>query len=347
MSTSGCDSTSIAHWQTRSAAVAAPALGPVRWVPVGRDATVPVPVCNNDGQVVLEAEGVRVGLFRASPGQPSFRFSGIPGEHIVVFQKGAVRLQRLGGRPYVADPLCAHFLDPDQIYFRDGLAAEHDWATWLGLQPALVATLLGVEPVEERLRWPFHLAPVSAATYLLQCELVAAIREGTASRSLLERGARLLACRAVAEARRLGSRPGDEPAESAELVERARALLVAKCTSNRAVADLAAELGCSVSHLGRLLRRRFGASPHGYRIQLRLRRALALLGEGAPDLADLALACGFASHSHFTTSFRAAFGITPSSLRRRAAAARLAELVSRLERAGRGRGAARSPVPGC
>jgi AraC family transcriptional regulator len=33
------------------------------------------------------------------------------------------------------------------------------------------------------------------------------------------------------------------------------------------------------------------------------------------DLTDVALACGFASHSHMCRSFKAAFGVTPSQFR--------------------------------
>jgi len=34
------------------------------------------------------------------------------------------------------------------------------------------------------------------------------------------------------------------------------------------------------------------------------------------ELAPLALDLGFASHSHFTAAFRAAYGVVPSALRR-------------------------------
>jgi AraC-like DNA-binding protein len=60
-----------------------------------------------------------------------------------------------------------------------------------------------------------------------------------------------------------------------------------------------------------------GVPLHRYLKRLRLREALARLADGAPDLARLASECGFASHSHFATAFRAEFGVTPSAARRR------------------------------
>jgi AraC-like DNA-binding protein len=53
-----------------------------------------------------------------------------------------------------------------------------------------------------------------------------------------------------------------------------------------------------------------------YRYQLRLRLSRALLElPHCNDITGLALDLGFYSHSHFSNSFRKAFGMTPSSYR--------------------------------
>jgi transcriptional regulator GlxA family with amidase domain len=52
-----------------------------------------------------------------------------------------------------------------------------------------------------------------------------------------------------------------------------------------------------------------------YRRQLRLHRAEAMVLRTNIDLADIALACGFASQAHFCRSFKAAYGTTPSEFR--------------------------------
>ena len=53
---------------------------------------------------------------------------------------------------------------------------------------------------------------------------------------------------------------------------------------------------------------------HQYLIRTRLGKALAAMRADEADLTDIALATGFANHSHFTSSFRSFFGITPSRL---------------------------------
>ncbi len=54
---------------------------------------------------------------------------------------------------------------------------------------------------------------------------------------------------------------------------------------------------------------------HAYRTQLRLRLALDRLSDQHADLATIALALGFNSHSHFTGTFRSVFSVTPSDAR--------------------------------
>ena len=57
-----------------------------------------------------------------------------------------------------------------------------------------------------------------------------------------------------------------------------------------------------------------GSSIHQYRIQLRVHTALLRLREDI-DLCSLGLELGFATHSHFTETFRRAFGRPPSAVR--------------------------------
>ena len=75
---------------------------------------------------------------------------------------------------------------------------------------------------------------------------------------------------------------------------------------------LAEQAGLSVFHLLRSFRSVHGVTPHQFLLQLRLRRALHLLGDGQQSGAALAERLGFCSHGHFCTAFRSAFGMTPS-----------------------------------
>ena len=92
------------------------------------------------------------------------------------------------------------------------------------------------------------------------------------------------------------------------------------CTPSEAttLAQLAAGSGLSSFELARRFRARTGSSIHQYRLRVRLLQARARLAAGQVDLTELALELGFASHAHFTATFKRAFGIPPSRTRDRA-----------------------------
>ena len=81
------------------------------------------------------------------------------------------------------------------------------------------------------------------------------------------------------------------------------------------LAEIAAEVGLSPYHLCRVYRAHFGRSIQATRNSLRLEEAAEALLDGAADLTQLAHSLGYGTHSHFTASFRRAFGVTPSGFR--------------------------------
>ncbi|RYX91481.1 MAG: AraC family transcriptional regulator [Comamonadaceae bacterium] len=90
-----------------------------------------------------------------------------------------------------------------------------------------------------------------------------------------------------------------------------------------ALEDLAGIAGLSVFHFCRVFRERLGATPHQYILARRMalaRRLLWARGEAARgSVLDVALACGFASPSHFSAQFKRSTGQTPSQWQRSAA----------------------------
>jgi AraC-like DNA-binding protein len=79
-------------------------------------------------------------------------------------------------------------------------------------------------------------------------------------------------------------------------------------------------------HLARVFRKHVGLSIHQYRQHLRLREALLRVADGERSLTRLALELGFASHSHLSDSFRAAFGAAPAAYRKLQGAQALREM---------------------
>ena len=74
---------------------------------------------------------------------------------------------------------------------------------------------------------------------------------------------------------------------------------------------LAKEIGMSTRQLERLFRRYLDRSPKRYYMELRLQKARNLLMQTDMSVINVALACGFASPSHFSKCYRAQYNTTP------------------------------------
>ena len=76
-------------------------------------------------------------------------------------------------------------------------------------------------------------------------------------------------------------------------------------------ATLAHDVGMSTRQLERLFRRYLSRSPKRYYMELRLQKARNLLMQTDMSVINVALACGFASPSHFSKCYRAHYDTTP------------------------------------
>ncbi len=76
-------------------------------------------------------------------------------------------------------------------------------------------------------------------------------------------------------------------------------------------ASLARDVAMSTRQLERLFRRYLNRSPKRYYMELRLQKARNLLMQTDMSVINVALACGFASPSHFSKCYRAHYDTTP------------------------------------
>lgn len=74
---------------------------------------------------------------------------------------------------------------------------------------------------------------------------------------------------------------------------------------------LAKDVGMSTRQLERLFRRYLSRSPKRYYMELRLQKARNLLMQTDMTVINVALACGFASPSHFSKCYRSHYNTTP------------------------------------
>jgi AraC-like DNA-binding protein len=89
------------------------------------------------------------------------------------------------------------------------------------------------------------------------------------------------------------------------------------CNERISTDHLASVAGLSPGHFNRAFKQSTGSSPHQYVTQKRVAKATELLEKTCRALADIALEVGFADQSHFSRTYVAVTGETPSACRRR------------------------------
>jgi AraC family transcriptional regulator len=278
-------------------------------------------------RLLFQSAHLAVGSFRAAPDHPRFVDSGPIAAHVFVFPRTSVTIQHAGGKPFAAGPPVVTFYNRNQIYRRSALSTDGDRCEWFALAPELLreAVAKSDPTVEERPEMPFLFShgPSPARAYLRQRRLVTHCLGDeppdalAAEETALELAHAVVAAAQTAwSARRKRPGAGDSGARCRDLVEHAKEILLRRFDEPFGLVELAREVGCTPFHLCRIFRRSTGWTLHEFRDQVRLRTALEAVPERRGDLTGLALDLGYSSHSHFTTTFKRAFGVTPSELAR-------------------------------
>lgn len=83
------------------------------------------------------------------------------------------------------------------------------------------------------------------------------------------------------------------------------------------VSTWAKAVGLHRSHLHELCVTHLGISPQRYLMERRLREAAERLSRGSDSITSIAYALSFASTQHFATAFKARYGCSPTTFRRR------------------------------
>jgi AraC-like DNA-binding protein len=231
---------------------------------------------------LLRTELVALGRFSCPPDDPLWTAENYIGEHAhVAFPYVPVRIALRGRADVVSDVTLALCYAPRQRFRREALTPRGDECLFAVLDGALF---------EQIGREPFRALSADAflRTHALQDPL--ALEELIVELS-------------------------DAPAPRAtRWGERMKELLAERLAERLTLSELARELGTSPYHLARAFKAATGSSIHQYRLQLRVRTALLRLREDV-DLCTLGLELGFATHSHFTETFRRAFGLPPRTVR--------------------------------
>jgi AraC-like DNA-binding protein len=110
------------------------------------------------------------------------------------------------------------------------------------------------------------------------------------------------------------SRPPLQQRGASKTIDRVKEVLLELDCEPLSLSGVAGQLGVSPVYLTQAFKKAEGVPLYRYQSRLRMARALAEL-PFTQSITDLALELGYSSHSHFASSFRTTFGITPSAYR--------------------------------
>lgn len=275
--------------------------------------------------ILYSSPVLTIGKFRADPSHPRFHDSGPAGGHIFVFPRTLVRIRHEGALPFVAGPDVVTYYNRGQVYRRDSVAGQPDRCEWFAFGPEVLMELIRERNpgVADSPDTPFAVshAPGDPAAYMRQRRIVETVSGGgtdplEVEETMLGVLVRLLELAERREIVRGRATRGALNQRQRDLAHAARVELGRAPQDRRSLSEIARVLGTSVFHLCRVFRRHTGSTLHAYRNRLRLAMALERLARRDTDLTEIALSLGFSSHSHFTASFRAEFGVAPSRFRR-------------------------------
>jgi len=269
----------------------------------------------NDGTV----RGSAIALYRGSPGEETH--TPAPHQHFLTMcARTPARFERAGVHnnwvSYVKSPGTLCFV-PAGVH--SGARARSDFQL---VACALDSTLVnGIDAEldhrpggELRHRTNFN---DPAAQQLLKLLLADSASECQAGRLYTDHLIHALAYRVLVLARNVSPSKATRPTSG--LPNRVLKRVVDKMRildDEVSLQSLAQVSGYSRVHFLRMFRAATGRSPHNYLMNMRVERARELLSNSAFSLIEIALECGFSSHSHMTRVFRQFLGVTPSEYRR-------------------------------
>lgn len=294
-------------------------------------------------EIAFKSRIVTIGLFRCKPWEPRFADSGPIRDYIVVFPRTGVTITHAGRDPIVASPNVVMYYNRGQLYRRGKISERGDICEWFAFDRAILLEALRAydRTVDDRVDKPFYFThgPSDPTSYLLQRMIVEhLLGHEHPDQMFVEETLLWVLDRAIENTFRYWdgiSNRSSPPARSEHtgLARDIQRLLAARFQEPLSLTQIAAEVNYSPYHLCRVFRAYTGFSIHRYLDQIRLRTALEAVTAGAQELTDLALTLGYSSHSHFTQSFRRAFGHPPSAVRRFSAAHHLKSLRASLNQA--------------
>lgn len=251
--------------------------------------------------------------FHCPPDDPAWSSSNLIQSRspILVFPRQPVGIRHSDRPRVLATPNVVMLYNPAQEFQRELRDARGDSCIYVTIHEPALAELEPASEVVADGRLAGTYVPCPPTSYLQQHVLGRRLSSHTLDPLAAEEATWSLVSRVLAR------RPQGPAAKRShhELAEAAKERIVETLGESVSLAQLGKQLGVSPFHLARTFRAQTGFTLHQFRTQLRLRRALVELDREGRNLTRLAFDLGFASHSHFTDTFRREFGLPPSAVR--------------------------------
>jgi AraC-like DNA-binding protein len=234
----------------------------------------------------------------------------------LVFPYRGVYVRHLGRNDAVAEANQVVFFNQAEDYSISHPVAGGDASLSMTIAEPLLSELAPKDHVRDGgvLAFRRHRLRVDPRAQVLVALLRHGLRRGAAETLEAETLALTLVRRALGErtSHAAGASRGRQ-----KLVDRAKLILSSDLARRWTLAEIAHEVGVSPVYLTQVFQQVEAVPLYRYQLRLRLARALDLLGQ-YDDLTALGLDLGFSSHSHFSASFRQAYGRTPAEFQRSA-----------------------------
>ena len=232
----------------------------------------------------------------------------------IVFPYRGLFVKHVGDAEIIADPNQVLFFNGDEPYRVSHPLEGGDRCISIGVGTEALQQLASPNFLQINGHVSFSLprmridartqAMLARLRYSLDRGLLETLEAETLALALLERALRGKGSHAAI------SSPGRQ-----KTVDRAKLVLASDLGRRWTLAQIAAAVGVSAVYLTQMFQQVEGLPLYRYQLQLRLARALDLLGDDS-DLTGVALDLGFSSYSHFSCAFKKAYGLTPFEFRR-------------------------------
>lgn len=243
--------------------------------------------------------------------------------HVLVFPISGVNVLHIGDCSFVVDPSQVTLFNAGDVYRVSHPKGSGEVTIHVAIEEKTLANVLESRVpclAASEIR-PFRRSQVkrSPQLHLELLQLMTAVHNPFVGALEVEESALGLVDAVAADLAAFERMPRPSLSRSdRELANAAATVLAARYAEPLSLGEISEGLGVSKFRLCRVFKRVSGETLWQRIQQLRARHAAVELATGVDDLADLALALGFSSHSHFAASFRRVFGTTPSAVRHKA-----------------------------